>query len=185
MRPNIELRAEELPEQQAWDDARTNASKLFGYTMPRTYLTGANVADFATQVRAKANESISDLGYLIDELDTAHRRLGPGAGGQRSACRRARAAGLRRQALQHLRQRRGDRRDGERRIAGRAGDRRSDPQRRRPGHRAHCATSSGNSWRSSREGTEASRRVPATVPARSGSACSEAISIPAARSATN
>ena len=80
MRPNIELRAEELPEQQAWDDARTNASKLFGYTMPRTYLTGANVADFATQVRAKANESISDLGYLIDELHAAHRRLDISAG---------------------------------------------------------------------------------------------------------
>jgi len=80
MRPNIELRAEELPEQQAWDDARTNASKLFGYTMPRTYLTGANVADFATQVRTKGNESISALGYLIDELDAAHSRLDLEAG---------------------------------------------------------------------------------------------------------
>lgn len=80
MRPNIELRAEELPEQQAWDDARTNASKLFGYTMPRTYLTGANVADFAAQVRAKANENISGLGYLIEELDAAHRRLDLPAG---------------------------------------------------------------------------------------------------------
>jgi hypothetical protein len=75
MRPNIELRAEELPEQQAWDDARTNASKLFGYTIARTYLTGANVADFAAQVRAKANESVSELGYLIEELDGAHHRL--------------------------------------------------------------------------------------------------------------
>lgn len=80
MRPNIELRAEELPEQQAWDDARTNASKLFGYTMPRTYLTGANVADFAAQVRAKANERISELSYLIEELDAAHRRLDITAG---------------------------------------------------------------------------------------------------------
>ncbi len=80
MRPNIELRAEELPEQHAWDDARTNASTLFGYTMARTYLTGANVADFATQVRTKANESISELGYLIDELDLAHQRLGVAAG---------------------------------------------------------------------------------------------------------
>lgn len=80
MRPNIELRAEELPEQQAWDDARTNASKLFGYTMPRTYLTGANVADFAAQVRAKANENVSALGYLIEELDAAHRRLNLAAG---------------------------------------------------------------------------------------------------------
>lgn len=75
MRPNIELRAEELPDQQAWDDARTNASKLFGYTIARTYLTGANVAEFAAQVHDKANESLSELGYLIDELDTAHRRL--------------------------------------------------------------------------------------------------------------
>jgi hypothetical protein len=80
MRPNIELRAEELPAQQTWDDARTNAAKLFGYTLPRTYLTGANVADFAAQVRAKANESIPELGYLIDELDAAHQRLELSAG---------------------------------------------------------------------------------------------------------
>ncbi|WP_210686514.1 DUF6079 family protein [Mycolicibacterium sp. GESEQ-9] len=80
MRPHIELRAEDLPEQQSWDDARANAAKLFGYTMPRTYLTGANVADFATQVRAKANESLSELGYLIEELGSAHHRLEFGAG---------------------------------------------------------------------------------------------------------
>lgn len=80
MRPNIELRAEELPDQQSWDDARANAAKLFGYTMPRTYLTGANVADFAAQVRAKANESLSELGYLIEELGNAHHRLEFGAG---------------------------------------------------------------------------------------------------------
>lgn len=80
MRPNIELRAEDLPDQQSWDDARANAAKLFGYTMPRTYLTGANVADFAAQVRAKANESLSELGYLIEELGNAHHRLEFGAG---------------------------------------------------------------------------------------------------------
>ena len=81
LRPNIELRAEELPEQQAWDDARTNAAKLFGYTIARTYLTGANVAEFANQVRGKAAESVNELGSLIDELDKAHQRLGtePGA----------------------------------------------------------------------------------------------------------
>lgn len=80
MRPNIELRAEELPDSQAWDDARTNASKLFGYTTPRTYLTGANVAEFAAQVRAKAADSISGLRYLIEELEAAHHRLGADAG---------------------------------------------------------------------------------------------------------
>ncbi len=80
MRPNIELRAEDLPAQQAWDDARSNASKLFGYTMPRTYLTGANVADFATQVRTKANEITSELRYLTDDLRAAHRHLDFDAG---------------------------------------------------------------------------------------------------------
>ncbi|PIJ35009.1 phage resistance protein [Mycobacterium heckeshornense] len=81
LRPSIELRAEELPAQQAWDDARANASKLFGYTMPRTYLTGANVAEFAAQVRAKASEAVTELGHLIDQLQPAHSRLGstPGA----------------------------------------------------------------------------------------------------------
>ncbi len=75
MRPNIELRAEELPEQQAWDDARANAAKLFGYTMARTYLTGANVADFATQVRTHATEMGTKVGHLVDELQQAYRRL--------------------------------------------------------------------------------------------------------------
>jgi hypothetical protein len=49
---------------------------LFGYTIARTYLTGANVADFSTQVRAKATESTSQLGYLVEELDRAYQRLG-------------------------------------------------------------------------------------------------------------
>ena len=80
LRPNIELRAEELPEQQAWDDARTNAAKLFGYTIARTYLTGANVAEFANQVRVKATESVDELGSLITALDSAHRRLDTEAG---------------------------------------------------------------------------------------------------------
>jgi hypothetical protein len=80
LRPSIELRAEELPDQQAWDDARTNAAKLFGYTIARTYLTGANVAEFANQVRGRAGESVNELGSLIDELDKAHQRLGTEAG---------------------------------------------------------------------------------------------------------
>lgn len=80
LRPNIELRAEQLPEQQAWDDARANAAKLFGYTMSRTYLTGANVADFAAQVRTHATEAATELGYLVDELQTAHERLDAVAG---------------------------------------------------------------------------------------------------------
>ena len=75
MRPNIELRAEQLPEQQAWDDARANAAKLFGYTMARTYLTGANVADFAAQVRTHATETRTKLGHLVDELERAYDRL--------------------------------------------------------------------------------------------------------------
>lgn len=94
-RPNIELRAEELPEQQAWDDARTNAAKLFGYTIARTYLTGANVAEFATQVRAHAAEAVNELGSLIDELDKAHHRLGtePGADDRLVAARALREFG--------------------------------------------------------------------------------------------
>jgi len=75
LRPNIELRAEELPEQHAWDDARTNAAKLFGYTMPRTYLTGANIADFAAQVREHATKVATTVGHLVDELHQAYLRL--------------------------------------------------------------------------------------------------------------
>ncbi|BBZ54540.1 MULTISPECIES: DUF6079 family protein [Mycobacteriaceae] len=82
MRPNIELRAEELPAQQAWDSARIKASKLFGYTSPRSYLTGANVAEFADQVRARAANSISEVNHLIDQLKSAHHQLefAPGDG---------------------------------------------------------------------------------------------------------
>jgi len=80
LRPNIELRAEELPEQQAWDDARANAAKLFGYTMARTYLTGANVADFAAQVRTHASEIATGVGHLVDQLDQAYRRLDAATG---------------------------------------------------------------------------------------------------------
>ncbi|HQE16484.1 MAG TPA: phage resistance protein, partial [Mycobacterium sp.] len=80
MRPNIELRAEELPDPAVWDDARANAAKLFGYTIARTYLTGANVAEFAGQVRARATETVNDLAQLIDELDRAHGRLGADPG---------------------------------------------------------------------------------------------------------
>ena len=80
LRPNIELRAEQLPEQQSWDDARANATKLFGYTMARTYLTGANVADFAAQVRAHATAAATELGYLVEELQKAHHRLDAVAG---------------------------------------------------------------------------------------------------------
>ncbi|RVW03220.1 DUF6079 family protein [Rhodococcus spongiicola] len=72
LRENIELRAEQLPEQQAWDTARRHATDLFGYTMPRTYLTGANVAEFAQTVRAKAGDKLTDLRGLIERLDAAH-----------------------------------------------------------------------------------------------------------------
>lgn len=75
MRESIELRAEELPEQAAWDAARTTVSYLLGYTMPRTFLTGANVADFAQQVRARAGEKTADLRQLADRLADAHRVL--------------------------------------------------------------------------------------------------------------
>ena len=167
MRTNIELRAEELPEQQAWDDARINASKLFGYTMPRTYLTGANVADFAAQVRVKANESISELGYLIEELDAAHRRLDITAGANDRLVIARDAAGFRRKALRHFGQCRDHRCHGECRTPGRSGDRRSDLQRRRARYPERCATSSGSLWKNLKK----ARRVPvtpATMPGRSG-----------------
>lgn len=75
LRPNIELRAEELPPAQAWDSARDNASKLFGYTTSRTYLTGANVAEFADQIRARAAAVGGELSTLINQLESAHLRL--------------------------------------------------------------------------------------------------------------
>jgi len=76
LRESIELRAEELPEARAWDAARLTATHLFGYTLARTYLTGANVADFAQQVRVRTNDQIANLREVIDGLATAHNRLG-------------------------------------------------------------------------------------------------------------
>ncbi|MFV9456943.1 DUF6079 family protein [Rhodococcus sp. NM-2] len=75
MRENIELRAEELPEQRAWEAARLAATQLFGYTLARTYLTGANVAEFAQQVRVRADSQRAALAELIDRLGAAHHVL--------------------------------------------------------------------------------------------------------------
>ncbi|RZI84530.1 MAG: hypothetical protein EOO67_16660 [Microbacterium sp.] len=49
--------------------------------MPRTYLTGANVAEFAQTVRAKAGENTADLRNLAERLDQAHGALGLEAAG--------------------------------------------------------------------------------------------------------
>ncbi|MFI6433226.1 DUF6079 family protein [Rhodococcus oryzae] len=81
LRESVELRAEELPEDASWEAARLHAAQLFGYTMPRTYLTGANVAEFAQTVRAKAGENTADLRGLAERLDHAHGVLGLEAAG--------------------------------------------------------------------------------------------------------
>lgn len=75
LRDSIELRAEELPSEDSWRRAREKASQLFGYTMPRTHLTGANVAEFAETIRGKGGEKRSDLQNLYTQLQTAHKRL--------------------------------------------------------------------------------------------------------------
>ncbi|MGV9671693.1 DUF6079 family protein [Gordonia sp. NPDC003504] len=75
LRESIELRAEELPDESAWEKARLHASQLFGYTMPRTFLTGANVAEFAQTVRTVSAENRTDLQNLVTQLDAAHDRL--------------------------------------------------------------------------------------------------------------
>lgn len=76
LRESIELRAEELPDDTDWEKARLHASQLFGYTMPRTFLTGANVAEFADAVRTRAAEQRTELQNVADQLATAHRTLG-------------------------------------------------------------------------------------------------------------
>ncbi|WP_280274518.1 DUF6079 family protein [Nocardia wallacei] len=75
LREHIELRAERLPGKQSWDAARNLASGLVSYTSPRTYLTGANVAEFADQMRSWASRKTSALQDVVDELSQAHRRL--------------------------------------------------------------------------------------------------------------
>ncbi|MBY6363249.1 phage resistance protein [Rhodococcoides corynebacterioides] len=74
-RPSIELRAEALPEESDWERARDHATKLLGYTLPRTFLTGANAAEFAAQVRSKASDSLESLSRLIPAIGTAERAL--------------------------------------------------------------------------------------------------------------
>ncbi|MGC5248845.1 DUF6079 family protein [Gordonia sp. DT219] len=75
LRESIEMRAEELPDATAWEKARLHASQLFGYTMPKTFLTGANVAEFAQAVRTKAADNRSDLQNVADRLAAAHSAL--------------------------------------------------------------------------------------------------------------
>ncbi|NIL92568.1 hypothetical protein RhoFasSB10_04929 [Rhodococcus fascians] len=75
LRPAIELRAETLPDQSDWDRAQAHAAKLLGYTLARNFLTGANVAEFASQVRSMAGEGIETLTALSGHLATAEGAL--------------------------------------------------------------------------------------------------------------
>ncbi|WP_182347794.1 DUF6079 family protein [Tomitella gaofuii] len=76
LRESIELRAEELPEARAWAAARLAASSLFGYTMNKTYLTGANVAEFAGEVRRRAADAAGAVRDLATRLHNAVGELG-------------------------------------------------------------------------------------------------------------
>ncbi|WP_158726429.1 DUF6079 family protein [Tomitella fengzijianii] len=81
LRESIELRAEELPAAVAWEKARLAASSLFGYTMKKTFLTGANVAEFAGAVRDRATDAAPAVRDLAGRLEKACADLALGAGG--------------------------------------------------------------------------------------------------------
>ncbi len=76
LRPHIELRAEDLPEQDKWDAARAVATRLLGYTSARTFLTGANTADFAAQVRKQAATKFEGIGQLEQQLARGYAESG-------------------------------------------------------------------------------------------------------------
>lgn len=76
LRDHLQLRPEPLPTPDKWATAVTRAGELLGVTAPNTYLTGANVADFATKVCGEAKTASRVTQELVDELRAAYTRLG-------------------------------------------------------------------------------------------------------------
>ncbi|MDO5628743.1 MAG: hypothetical protein Q4G43_10515 [Mobilicoccus sp.] len=71
----MDLRTQELPTQEEWDQARDTAGHLFGITFPR-YLNPQAVAALAEKVRAAAAELREPASGLVGVLDDSYRRAG-------------------------------------------------------------------------------------------------------------
>lgn len=76
LRDHLELRPEPLPTPDKWNTAVKRAGELLGVAVANTYLTGANVADFAGKVREEAKGRVRSAANLVDELRGAYTRLG-------------------------------------------------------------------------------------------------------------
>ncbi|NDL60406.1 DUF6079 family protein [Phytoactinopolyspora mesophila] len=74
IRDHLELRPEPLPTKEDWTTAHTNAGHLFGLA-GNQYLTGANVAEFAGTVSARAAEHAGPADALVGELRQLYSRL--------------------------------------------------------------------------------------------------------------
>ncbi|MBK6874125.1 MAG: phage resistance protein [Kineosporiaceae bacterium] len=96
--PTMELRAQEMPTAQEWEQARKSAGALLGVTAA-TYLTAPAVADFVAQVTATARDLALAAPDLVAALEQAHSRVGLTAGARLDT---AQASGTLVQHLRHL-----------------------------------------------------------------------------------
>jgi hypothetical protein len=76
LKDHLELRPEPLPTPDNWKKAIDRAGHLLGVTAYNSYLTGANVADFAEKVRDKAKTLRGAADSLVDGIRDLYTRFG-------------------------------------------------------------------------------------------------------------
>lgn len=96
--PSLELRTQELPSADEWEAARTVAGAMLGVTAA-AYLTAPAVADFVSQVTAKAADLAQTAPDLVTAVESTYRTLGIGDGDRLQT---ARAGATLVQQLRHL-----------------------------------------------------------------------------------
>src|SRR5699024_7921633 len=74
LKDHLELRPEPLPSSDDWKAACENAGHLFGITA-KPYLTGQNVAEFATQAGEAAGRATPNVEALVTDLHELYRKL--------------------------------------------------------------------------------------------------------------
>lgn len=96
--PAMELRVQDMPSPDEWEAARTVAGAMLGVPAA-AYLTAPAVADFVSQVTAKARDLAQTTPDLVPALEAVYQRLGIGDGDR---LRTARACAALVQQLRNL-----------------------------------------------------------------------------------
>jgi hypothetical protein len=83
---DVVLRAEVLPDPEAWRRAREAAGQVFGMS-PGANVTGPEVGAFGDEIAAKVGALAADAARLVDAVDEAYRRWDAGDGDRRRNAR--------------------------------------------------------------------------------------------------